>query len=101
MDAMSPFELDTVLHQPLRTRIAAFLATRDEATFTELKISLEVTDGNLESHIKKMVAIGYVRTKKLSVKKGRATTIYSLTKKGHEAFENYLEALKRILSVRL
>ena len=101
MDAMSPFELDTVLHQPLRTRIAAFLVARDEATFTELKTALELTDGNLESHIKKMVAIGYVTTRKSSEKKGRATTIYSLSKKGKNAFENYLETLKRVLSVRL
>ena len=100
MDALSPFELDTILHQPLRTRIAAFLATRNEATFTELKTELAVTDGNLDSHLKKMVSSGYVRGKKTPAKQGRPTTVYSLTKKGKDSFENYLETLKRVLSMR-
>lgn len=99
MDALSPFELDVILHQPLRTRIAAFLATRNEATFTELKTALEVTDGNLDSHMKKLVSSGYVKARKIPVKQGRPTTVYSLTKKGKDSFENYLETLKRVLSM--
>lgn len=101
MDAVSPFELDAILHQPLRTRIAAFLATRSEATFTELKNELEVTDGNLDSHLKKMLNSGYVKAKKNTSKPGRPTTVYSLTKKGKDSFEIYLETLKRVLSMRL
>jgi len=101
MDALSPFELDAILHQPLRTRIAAFLSTRKEATFTELKTELGVTDGNLESHLKKMISSGYMQAKKTSVKQGRQTTVYSLTRKGKDSFENYLETLKRILSMRI
>ena len=99
MDAHSPLELDTQLHQPIRTRIAAFLVTRGEATFTELKKELEITDGNLDAHIRKLVGAGYVETEKRSGK-GRPQTIYSLTKKGKTAFENYLETLKRLLNVR-
>jgi predicted ArsR family transcriptional regulator len=100
MDALSPFELDTILHQPLRTRIAAFLVARTEATFTELKTEMKVTDGNLDSHLKKMVSSGYVRAKKTPAKQSRPTTVYSLTKKGKDSFENYLETLKRVLSMR-
>jgi len=100
MDALSPFELDAILHQPLRTRIAAFLAARSEATFTELKTVMGVTDGNLDSHLKKMLSSGYVQAKKTPAKQGRPTTMYSLTKKGKESFEHYLETLKRVLSMR-
>jgi len=99
MDALSPFELDAILHQPLRTRIAAFLVARSEATFTELKTALGVTDGNLESHLKKLLSSGYMRAEKTPVEQGRPITMYSLTKKGRESFENYLETLKRVLSM--
>ena len=59
MDERSPPELDPILHQPVRTRIAAYLATRGETTFTELKQALAITDGNLEAHLKKLVAASY------------------------------------------
>ncbi len=39
--------LDPLLHQPVRTQIAAYLAGRGEATFAELKRALAATDGNL------------------------------------------------------
>ena len=43
--------LDPLLHQPLRTQLAAFLAGAGEATFAELKRQLDVSDGNLDSHL--------------------------------------------------
>jgi DNA-binding MarR family transcriptional regulator len=52
--------LDALLHQPLRTQLAAFLAGAGEASFSELKRSLDVSDGNLESHLKKLIAADYV-----------------------------------------
>ena len=56
---MPQSDLDPLLHQPIRTRLAAYLAARGETTFTELKRVLEVTDGNLEGHIKKLLAAGF------------------------------------------
>ena len=44
----SDFELDAVLHQPLRTQVVAYLAGRGTATFTELKKAVNASDGNLE-----------------------------------------------------
>ncbi len=98
MDAMTLPELDTVLHQPVRTRIAAFLVTREEATFSELKHELEITDGNLDAHLKKMIAENYVKTRK-QTGKGRPQTTYSLSAKGTTAFENYIETLKHLLKI--
>ena len=100
MDATSPFELDATLHQPIRTRIAAFLIARDAATFTELKKELDITDGNLESHIKKLLASGYIKKEKKTGTTKRTQTVYTLTPEGKESFENYLETLKRILTLR-
>ena len=101
MDTLSPAELDTALHQPVRTRLAAFLYARGEATFTELKKELGVTDGNLDAHIKKLLAANYLRAQKSADKNQRTQTMYKLTGKGKAAFENYLETLKRVLSIRL
>ena len=101
MDTLSPFDLDTILHQPVRTRLVAFLYARGEATFTELKKELGVTDGNLDAHVKKLVAASYIRVQKSNDKSQRVQTIYKLSSKGKAAFENYLETLKRVLSIRL
>lgn len=97
MDMLSEQILDAVLHQPVRTRLAAFLFTRGEATFTELKKQLEVTDGNLDAHMKKFIAAEYIQPKKERIGK-RLISTYSLTKKGRHAFEDYIETMKRILS---
>ena len=94
----SNIELDRVLHQPVRTRIVAYLAARGESTFTDLKHALEVTDGNLEAHMKKLVSCGYVSTRK-ETSEGRPQTLYSLSQPGEEAFKNYVDALQQLLHI--
>jgi len=96
MDALSTIELDPVLHQPLRTRLMAYIAARGEATFTDLKQALDATDGNLEAHIKKLSAARYLKVRKDSAEV-RTQTIYSLTPSGKTAFQNYIDALQRLL----
>ncbi len=98
MDALSNLSLNTILHQPVRTRIVAYLSTRGESTFNELKQALEITDGNLDSHLKKLSGVNYIQSRKKASKKGKQQTIYNLTKTGKNEFENYIESLKRILS---
>ena len=90
--------LDPVLHQPLRTRIVAFLVARGEATFTDLKQALDITDGNLEAHMKKLKASGYIATNKQSGN-GRPQTMYSVTKAGNTAFKDYIESLQKLLNM--
>ena len=88
--------LDPLLHQPLRTQLAAFLAGTGEATFTELKRQLDVSDGNLDSHLKKLIAANYVTVRK-DVSAARTQTCYSLTKIGCEALHSYVQALQKLL----
>lgn len=89
-------ELDPLLHQPARTQIAAFLAGAGEATFSELKLRLEVSDGNLESHLKKLIAADYVQVRKTSGD-GRPQSYYALTPLGLAALRDYAAALHRLL----
>lgn len=91
------FELDAVLHQPLRTQLVAYLAGRGTATFTELKKVVNASDGNLESHLKKLIAADYVVTSK-DTSSARPQTLYALTAEGRTALKLYLERLERLLS---
>ena len=88
--------LDPLLHQPLRTQLAAFLAGAGEATFAELKRQLDVSDGNLDSHLKKLIAADYVNVRK-DDSAGRIQTCYALTKTGRTALQNYITALQKLL----
>lgn len=88
--------LDPLLHQPLRTQLAAFLAGAGEATFSELKRQLEVSDGNLDSHLKKLIAADYVQVRK-DESTGRTQTCYALTKTGRAALHRYILALQQLL----
>jgi DNA-binding MarR family transcriptional regulator len=90
--------LDAVLHQPIRTQIVAYLVGRREATFTELKQVLQVSDGNLESHLKKLLAAKYVTTRK-DDRGVRMQTVYSLTRSGEAALRQYIANLQRMLSI--
>jgi predicted ArsR family transcriptional regulator len=90
--------LNPVLHQPLRTRIAAYLAARGEATFSELKRAIEITDGNLEAHMKKLVGAGYIEARR-EAGDGRPQTFYELSGAGRAAFRAYVAALQALLEL--
>ena len=90
--------LNPVLHQPVRTRLVAYLAARGEATFNELKKVIEITDGNLEAHMKKLVGAGYVEARR-ETGSGRPQTFYALSSAGRAAFRTYVSALQSLLNI--
>ena len=89
-------ELDALLHQPLRTQLVAFLAGADEVTFSDLKRQLDISDGNLDSHLKKLISADYVTTRK-ETGSGRPQTYYALTPTGLNALRGYVKALQALL----
>jgi DNA-binding MarR family transcriptional regulator len=91
-------ELDALLHQPVRTRIVAFLAGRDEATFTEIKQALGLTDGNLDAHMKKLVSAAYIVPRRVAG--NRPQTLYALSDLGRAAFRLYVTALAQVLRLQ-
>ena len=91
-----PTALDPLIHQPIRTRLLAFLAARGEATFSELKQELAVTDGNLDAHLKKLLAAGYLDKRK-DDSGGRPQTLFALTAQGSKSFKIYLGMLERLI----
>lgn len=91
-------ELDPLLHQPLRTQLVAFLAGAGEQTFSDLKRQLGVSDGNLDAHLKKLLAANYVATRK-ETGNGRPQSYFVLTPDGLAALQTYVQALQRLLPI--
>jgi DNA-binding MarR family transcriptional regulator len=90
--------LDPLLHQPARTQLVAYLSGRGEATFSELKRVLGVTDGNLGAHLAKLVEAGYVAAGG-SLGGGRAQTVYTLTPAGRAALSEYVARLAALMAL--
>ena len=89
-------ELDALLHQPLRTQLVAFLAAAGELTFSDLKRQLDVSDGNLVAHLKKLLAADYVAVRKESGN-GRPQSFFVLTPTGLAALQTYVQRLQKLL----
>jgi len=89
-----PPALNPVFHQNVRTRLTVLL-NAGACSFTELKTALRVTDGNLDAHLRKLSAAGYLHSQ--MVLKGRPQTMYSLSPSGKRALATYLSNLKAII----
>ncbi len=74
----------------------AMLAATPELSFTELRDALEMTDGNLTTHIRTLQEAGYVAVVK-SYQNNRPLTTYSLTAAGRKAFAEYVALLEQIV----
>jgi DNA-binding MarR family transcriptional regulator len=72
------------------------LAVNESMTFNDLKDVLEITDGNLSVHARKLEEAGYVTCSKSFV--GRVPkTEYTLTKSGRRALEVYLDRMEDLI----
>lgn len=89
-------EFDTLVHQPTRLRLFAYLYRHGETSFQTLKSALEVTEGNLSSHLQTMEEAGAVRVEKEFVDR-RPRTTYELTDGGREQFEAHVDALEGLI----
>jgi DNA-binding MarR family transcriptional regulator len=88
-----------VIHAPARLRIVATLAALPAGaslSFTRLQDMLELTPGNLITHLRKLEDADYVHSEKSG--NGRASlTSVSLTPRGRAALESYTAALRELL----
>lgn len=88
--------LDDVIHGRVRLGIVAYLASAEVADFTELKDLLEVTQGNLSVHLRKLEDAGYVAIDKSFVGRKPLTRV-RLTPAGRAAFASYLQAMGQLV----
>jgi DNA-binding MarR family transcriptional regulator len=92
-------DLDPILHSQLRLSIVSTLMTVDEANFNFIKETTNATSGNISIQIKKLQEAGYIEVKK-SFKNNYPNTALSITSKGREAFETYVNNLKKYITLR-
>ena len=92
-------ELNEIIHQPVRLRIMATLVTleqNDEVDFIYLRDLLDVTDGNLGAHLRKLEEAGYITVNKTFVER-KPRTYVSTTVEGRKVFQGHVAALESIL----
>ena len=97
---MTTDALDPVIHAPARLRIVVTLANLphgDELSFSRLQEMLELTPGNLITHLRKLEEAGYVTTVKTGHGIWSRTTV-ALTNQGRAAFDAYTATLRDLLS---
>ena len=92
-------DIDEVIHGRVRLGIMAYLSGADTAEFNELKTRLQVTDGNLSVHLRKLEDAGFVEVLK-SFQGRRPLTRARLTDAGRKAFVDYLDAMSRLVEPR-
>ena len=92
-----PFlQLDRVIHEKGRLPIMSLLAANAELSFTEIRDTMQMTDGNLSMHLKTLQEAGYVAVTK-SYQNRRPLTTCALTPPGREAFSRYVDLLEEIV----
>jgi len=92
-------ELNETIHQPVRLRIMAALTAlkpNEEVDFIYLRGLLDVTDGNLGAHLRKLEDAGYIAVNKTFVER-KPRTFVAATPAGRQVFKVHAEALEAIL----
>ena len=89
-------DINKAFENRVRLGIMSILMVHDEVDFNTMKENLELTDGNLASHLKALEKIEYIDMKKEFVGRKPRTT-YSITNQGKIAFIAHLNALEKLI----
>src|ERR671921_1189011 len=88
--------LNKIFDNRIRLGVMSILMVNEEISFNDLKEMLEVTDGNLATHLQTLEESGFIKVHKGFI--GRKTnTTYSITRAGEKAFSEHLEALEKMI----
>ncbi|MEO8665853.1 MAG: transcriptional regulator [Ignavibacteria bacterium] len=88
--------LDKAFESRIRLGVMSVLMVNDSSDFNSLKELLNVTDGNLASHINALERNKYLKIKKKIIKK-KTNTAYKITDAGRKAFNLHLGALEKLI----
>ncbi len=83
----------------IRLGIMSILVVNQDADFNRLKELLDVTDGNLASHLKSLEKVNYILVEKQFIGR-KPNTRYSATKEGRKAFTKHIEALENLIQLK-
>jgi DNA-binding MarR family transcriptional regulator len=89
--------LNKAFENKVRLGVMAALMVNSKLSFNELKNLLELTDGNLASHLKALEKVEYIIVNKLFIGR-KPNTTYKITLQGKLAFELHLKALEELIN---
>lgn len=89
-------DINKLFDHRVRLGIMSILSVNDHANFTRLKKLLNVTDGNLASHLKALEKADYILMEKSFVGR-KPNTKYTITKKGKNEFKKHVDALEKLI----
>ena len=89
--------IDRLIHEPTRLMIITQLYVVESADFLFLQNQLQMTPGNLSSHLSKLEEAGYVEIVKEFIER-KPHTALKLTRKGRSAFKEYQLNLKQVFN---
>jgi DNA-binding MarR family transcriptional regulator len=92
-------ELNKAFESRIRLGIMSVLLVNDWMDFTELKEVLQVTDGNLASHLSALEKLQYIQVRKQFIGK-KPNTSFAVTHAGQKAFDHHLSALEQLIKTR-
>lgn len=92
----APVDLDSVIHERVRLGIVSALACAQSLSFNELKVLLDITDGNLSVHARRLEEAGFVACEKSFVDRVPRTE-YQLTAAGRRALDEYLDHMESLI----
>ena len=89
--------LNKIFDNRIRLGVMSILVVNDEMNFNDLKQMLEVTDGNLATHLQTLEENGFIKVRKGFI--GRKTnTTYSITKAGEKAFKDNINGMEKMIN---
>ena len=88
--------LDRLIHDRVRLGILSALSAVESMSFADLKTALDVSDGNLSVHARKLEEAGYISCTK-SFEGRMPKTAFALTVPGRKAFERYLDHMEALI----
>lgn len=92
----SAVELDRVIHERVRLAIVSALAATQSMSFSELKELLDITDGNLSVHARRLEEAGFITCRKSFIDRVPHTE-YQLTAAGRKALDHYLNHMESLI----
>ena len=92
-------QLNKAFENRVRLGVMSILMVNDWVEFSTLKELLDITDGNLASHITALEKLNYIEVRKQFIGK-KPNTTYAVTKPGKKAFNDHLNALEKLLKHR-
>jgi len=88
--------LNKMFDSRIRLGIMSILSVNDSADFNSIKELLELTDGNLASHLKALENVDYIQTTKQFIGR-KPNTQYRITEFGKHDFKEHLDALEKLI----